>query len=326
MRTKANLVHQPGPYTNFSFEEITIPDPGPDDVLIKHKVIGVNFIDTYFRSGLYPWPGEMPIIPGAEAAAEVVEAGSEVKNLIPGDRVSYTGGNGAYCQHRIIKADQLVKLPDSLSDEVAAACMLKGLTAHYLLHGTFRVQPGHTILFHAAAGGVGLIAGQWANHLGATVIGTVGSAEKAELAKVNGYHHVINYSEENFVDRVLDITDGAGVEVVYDSVGQDTYPHSLKCIKRLGMWVPFGQSSGPIMNFELKDLVAHGSLFTTRPTLFDYVATNEALQAASNSLFKMLKDGHIKVTINQRYKLEEASLVHQLLESRKTKGSTVLIP
>lgn len=204
--------------------------------------------------------------------------------------------------------------------------MVKGLTAHYLLHGTYKVQPGHTILFHAAAGGVGLIAGQWANHLGATVIGTVGSEEKAALALSNGYHHVINYREENFVEKVMEITNGEGVEVAYDSVGQDTYPHSLKCIKRLGMWVPFGQSSGPIKNFQLKDLVAHGSLFTTRPTLFDYVATKEALQAACDSLFKMLDNGLIQVTINQRFKLEEAALVHEMLESRQTKGSTVLIP
>ena len=326
MQTKASLVHQPGPYTSFTYEDISISDPGPNEVLLKHSVIGVNFIDTYFRSGLYPWPGEMPIIPGAEASAIVMDIGSEVTDFKPGDRVSYTGGNGAYCQHRIIEADRLVKLPDSLPDDIAAACMLKGLTAHYLLHGTFKVQPGQTILFHAAAGGVGLIAGQWANYLGAKVIGTVGSEEKAALALANGYHHVINYREENFVDKVKELTDGEGVEVAYDSVGQDTYPHSLKCIKRLGMWVPFGQSSGPIANFELKHLVAHGSLFTTRPTLFDYIATKEALKSASENLFRMLEGGHIKVAVNQRYKLEEASLVHELLETRQTKGSTVLIP
>lgn len=326
MITKANLVHQPGPYNSFSFEEITIPDPGPKEVLIKHHAIGVNFIDTYFRSGLYPWPGEMPIIPGAEASGEILETGSEVTDLKPGDRVAYTFSNGSYCQHRTINADRVVKLPEPVSNEVAAAGMLKGLTAHYLLHGTFKVKPGHSILIHAAAGGVGLIAGQWANKIGATVIGTVGSAEKAELALKNGYHHVINYYEENFVNRVMEITKGAGVEVVYDSVGQDTYPYSLKCIKRLGMWVPFGQSSGPIKNFDLKDLVANGSLFTTRPSLFDYVPTKEALQTASDNLFDMLESGHIKVTINQKYKLEEAGLVHQLLENRQTKGSTILIP
>ena len=326
MKTYASLVHKPGPYQSFSYEQITIPDPGPDEVLLKHRVIGVNFIDTYFRSGLYPWPEELPIIPGSEASAEVMEIGSEVTDLSVGDRVAYTGGYGAYCQHRIFKADRLVKLPDTLPDEKAAACMVKGLTAYYLLHQTFKVKPGDTILFHAAAGGVGLIAGQWANHIGATVIGTVGSEEKAELAKANGYHHVINYRQENFVDRVMEITNGSGVEVAYDSVGQDTYPHSLRCVKRLGMWVPFGQSSGPIMNFELKDLVSHGSLFTTRPTLFDYVATRDALQSACNNLFEMLDTGKIKVTINQKFKLQEAALVHELLETRKTKGSTVLIP
>ena len=326
MITKANLVHEPGPYTSFSFEEISIPDPGPGEVLIKHTVIGVNYIDTYIRSGLYPYPGEPPIIPGAEASAEVIGLGQGVTDLQIGDRVAYSGGSGAYCQHRIMPADRLVKLPDTLSDELAAAAMLKGLTAHYLLHGTFKVQPGHTILFHAAAGGVGLIAGQWANYLGATVIGTVGSQEKARLALDNGYHHVINYREENFVDRVLEITGGAKVDVVYDSVGQDTYPQSLKCIKRLGMWVPFGQSSGPIKDFQLRDLAVHGSLFTTRPSLFDYVATKESLQSASKSLFEMLAKGHLKISINQRFKLEEASLVHELLEGRQTKGSTVMEP
>ena len=324
MKTIANLVHEPGPYSSFSLEEISIPAPGADEVLLKHLAIGVNFIDTYFRSGLYPYPEPPPIIPGSEACGEVIEIGSDVTDIQVGDRVAYTGGYGSYCHHRIMKADRVVKLPESISDEVAAASMVKGLTAHYLLHGTFKVKPGDTILFHAAAGGVGLFAGQWANHIGATIIGTVGSPEKAELAQANGYHHVINYREENFVDRVMEITNGAGVEVAYDSVGQDTYPHSLKCVKRLGMWVPFGQSSGPIQNFQLKDLVAHGSLFTTRPTLFDYVATREALVAACDSLFAMLENGHIKVTINQRFDLSEAALVHELLENRKTKGSTVM--
>ncbi|GJM29801.1 MAG: quinone oxidoreductase [Cyclobacteriaceae bacterium] len=326
MITNANLVHQPGPPSSFSYEEIEIPEPGPGEVQLKHRMIGVNFIDTYFRSGLYPYPLEPPIIPGAEATAEVVQLGPEVNDLNVGDRVVYTGGFGAYCQHRNMKSDRLVKLPEELSDEKAAACMLKGLTAHYLLHGTFQVKPGHTILFHAGAGGVGLIAGQWANHIGATVIGTVGSKEKAALARENGYHHVINYREENFVERVMEITEGAGVDVVYDSVGQDTYPYSLKCLKRLGMWVPFGQSSGPIKNFELKDLAAHGSLFTTRPSLFDYVATKAALQQASKELFEMLEGGHLKITINQKYPLKDAGLVHELLENRKTKGSTLLVP
>lgn len=326
MKTNANLVHQPGPPSSFSYEEIELPDPGTGEVLLKHRMIGVNFIDTYFRSGLYPYPLDPPIIPGAEATAEVMRLGPEVDDLVEGDRVAYTGGFGAYCQHRIMKADRLVKLPEGLSDEKIAACMLKGLTAHYLLHGTFQVKPGHTILFHAAAGGVGLIAGQWANYIGATVIGTVGSEEKAALALENGYHHVINYREENFVEKVKEITNGNGVEVVYDSVGHDTYPHSLKCLKRLGMWVPFGQSSGPIQNFQLKDLAAHGSLFTTRPTLFDYIATKPELKTASEKLFKMLDGGHLKITVNQKYPLKDAGLVHELLEGRKTKGSTLLVP
>ncbi len=326
MITKANLVHQPGPASSFSYEEIEIPEPGSGEVILKHRMIGVNFIDTYFRSGLYPYPLDPPIIPGAEATGEVIQVGPDVSDLSVGDRVAYTGGFGAYCQHRIMKADRLVKLPEGISGEIAAACMVKGLTAHYLLHGTFAVKPGQTILFHAAAGGVGLIAGQWANYIGATVIGTVGSEEKAALARANGYHHVINYREENFVERVDEITNGDGVEVVYDSVGQDTYPHSLKCLKRLGMWVPFGQSSGPIQNFQLKDLAAHGSLFTTRPSLFDYVATKGELQAACNTLFSMLENDHLRITINDKFPLKDAGHVHELLEGRKTKGSTLLVP
>lgn len=326
MITKANLVHQPGPASSFSYEEIEIPEPGSGEVILRHRMIGVNFIDTYFRSGLYPYPLDPPIIPGAEATGEIVQVGPDVTDLSVGDRVAYTGGFGAYCQHRIMNADRLVKLPEGLSDEIAAASMLKGLTAHYLLHGTFAVQPGQTVLFHAAAGGVGLIAGQWANHIGATVIGTVGSEEKAVLARENGYHHVINYREEDFVERVKEITNGDGVEVVYDSVGQDTYPQSLKCLKRLGMWVPFGQSSGPIQDFQLKDLAAHGSLFTTRPSLFDYVATKGELQAACNTLFAMLEGDHLKITINDKFPLKDAGHVHELLEGRKTKGSTLLVP
>ncbi len=326
MVTKANVIHQPGPATSFSYEDILVGEPGPGQILIKHLAIGVNFIDTYFRSGLNPWTGDMPIIVGAEACGEVITLGTDVQELVAGDRIAYTFPNGAYCEHRIIDADRVVKLPEDVDSEVAAAVMLKGLTAHYLLHGTFPVQPGQTILFHAAAGGVGLLAGQWANYLGAKVIGTAGSEEKVQLALQNGYHHVINYQQDDFVAQVEEITDGQGVDVVYDSVGKDTYPQSLKCLKRCGMWVCFGQSSGVIDNFNLKDLAQHGSLFTTRPTLFDYIPTKETLTKASKALFDMLSNGHLRVSVNQKFQLAEASKVHQMLENRQTKGSTILIP
>lgn len=326
MNTQANLIHKPGPPSSFSYESIQLQEPAPDEVLVEHRAIGVNFIDTYYRSGLYPWPGDMPIVVGAEASGIIVSLGAAVNDLHIGDRIAYTMPFGAYCQHRLLPASRVVKLPAAIEFETAAAVMLKGLTSHYLLHGTFKVTSGHTILFHAAAGGVGLLAGQWAAYLGATVIGTVGSAEKAQLALAHGYHHVINYREQDFVEKVQEITQGKGVDVVYDSVGKSTYPHSLKCLKRLGMWVCFGQSSGVIEDFNLQHLAQHGSLFTTRPTLFDYIPTKESLQKASGELFKMVKNGQLKVAINQKFDLRDAAQVHQLLESRQTKGSTILIP
>ncbi|MDH3708610.1 MAG: quinone oxidoreductase [Cyclobacteriaceae bacterium] len=324
MITYASVVHQPGPATSFAYEEMELAPPGPQEVLVKHHAIGVNFIDTYFRSGLYPWTGPLPIIPGAEASGEVMEAGSSVSHLQAGDRIAYTVPNGAYCQHRVIAADRVVKLPDDIPYETAAAIMVKGLTAQYLLRSTFNVQSGHTILIHAAAGGVGLLAGQWAAHLGATVIGTAGSADKAQLALQHGYHHVINYREQDFVQEVQKITSGQGVEVVYDSVGQDTYPYSLQCLKRRGMWVCFGQSSGVIEDFDLRHLVQHGSLFATRPTLFDYIPTYDTLHAASEQLFDMLLKGHLKVQVGQKASLKEVANVHQQLEGRKTVGSSIL--
>ena len=326
MKTKASVVHQTGPAHSFSYEDISLKEVKAHEALIAHHAIGVNFIDTYFRSGLYPWTGELPIIVGAEASGEVIEVGSEVSHLQPGDRVAYTIPNGAYCQHRVVPADRLVKLPPDLESETAAAVMVKGLTTRYLLRQTFPVKPGHTILFHAAAGGVGLLAGQWAAHLGAKVIGTAGSPEKVQLALAHGYDHVINYRQQNFVEAVMELTEGKGVDVVYDSVGRDTYPHSLKCLNRLGMWVCFGQSSGVIENFDLKHLVQHGSLFTTRPTLFDYIPTFQELNASSQELFDMLIAGKLRVAINQKAPLSEAAEVHQMLESRKTTGSTILVP
>jgi NADPH2:quinone reductase len=308
------------------YEPIELPPPGKGEVRIRHLSIGVNFVDTYYRTALYPWPTEAPLTPGAEAAGEVEEAGEGVRHLQVGDRVAYTLPVGAYATHRNVPAERLVKIPDGIPAEVAAASFLKGLTAHYLLFRTFPVKKGQTILFHAAAGGVGSIAGQWASHLGATVIGTVGSDAKAETARSNGYDHVINYEKEDFVGRVRKITGGRGVEVVYDSVGQKTYPHSLDCLKRLGMWVCFGQSSGVIKNFELQHLAQKGSLFATRPSLFNYIKTREELESGAATLFSAIKKGVIKVPVNQKFALKDAARAHRELEGRRTTGSTVLIP
>jgi NADPH2:quinone reductase len=323
---KAIILHKPGAPEKFSFEEVKVPAPKAGEARIRHTAIGVNYIDTYFRTALYPWPHEAPMIVGAEGAGVVLELGPEVAHLQVGDRVAYTASVGGYSEERIIDASRLVKIPAGVSDELAAASMLKGMTAHYLLHRTFALKPGHTALFHAAAGGVGLIAGQWGAHLGATMIGTAGSAEKISLAQNNGYQHMINYRKENFVERVKEITNGEGVDVVYDSVGQDTYPHSLDCLKRLGMWVSFGQSSGMVKDFELHHLAQRGSLFATRPSLFAYTATRAELEATANALFEALGQGIVKVSINQRYPLAEAAEVHRLLQSRQTTGSTILLP
>lgn len=322
---KAMRVHEPGGPEALQFEEVEIGAPGPGEALIEHTAIGVNFIDTYYRRQIYPWP-ESPLIPGAEGVGRVLAVGPDVTLVEPGQRVAYTTGLGAYAEQRLIPAERLVVVPDSVSDEVAAASILKGMTVQYLLRRTFPVQSGQTVLFHAAAGGVGLIAGQWGAHLGATMIGTAGSDEKCELAKANGYAHVINYNTEDFVERVKDITNGQGVDVVYDSVGKDTYPASLDCLKRLGMWVVFGQSSGLIEDFDLGILARKGSLFTTRPTLFAYIATREELEATAADLFDVLGNGAVNVAVNQKFALSEAATAHTLLENRQTTGSTVLIP
>lgn len=326
MTTNATVLHQLGGPEQFSYETVQVPSPAPDEVILRHKAIGLNFVDTYFRTGLYPYGGKMPLILGAEGSGEIVEVGSAVNHLKIGDRVAYTFPLGAYSEHRVIKADRLVKLPDNISPEVAAASMVKGLTTQYLLRRTFKVNENHTILFHAAAGGVGLFAGQWASKLGATIIGTVSTPEKAALAKANGYTHVINYKSEDFVEKVKEITDGKGVDVVYDSVGQNTYPHSLKCLKRLGHWVSFGQSSGMVTNFELRHLAQYGSLTATRPSLFNYIVTRKELEYAASELFRLLGDGSIKVAVNQKFSLKNAGEAHRALEGRKTTGSTVLIP
>jgi NADPH2:quinone reductase len=305
--------------------DIEQPRPGPGEVLIEHKAIGVNFIDTYMRSGLYPVT--LPFVPGNEGAGVVLEVGPGVEDFKPGDRVAYCGGNGGgYSEQRVMPAGRVLKLPDDISFERGAAMTLKGLTAWFLLRRTYPVKPGDIVLYHAAAGGVGLIFGQWAKHLGATVIGTAGSPEKIELAKAHGFDHVINYREENFVERVREITGGKMCQVVYDSVGKDTFPASLDCLRPLGMFVSFGQSSGMVPPFSISLLQQKGSLFATRPVLFHYIAERKELDTAAEELFDVVRKGAVRIVINQRYKLEEAAKAHDDLESRRTSGTTILIP
>jgi NADPH:quinone reductase len=323
---KAVVIRSHGGPEVLALEDIDLPPVGPDEACIRHHAIGINFIDVYFRTGLYPAPNGLPLIPGNEGAGVVVSVGSNVSSLKAGDRVAYAATIGAYCEERNIAADRLVKLPDSISFETAAAMMLKGMTAEYLLRRTFRLEAGHTALFHAAAGGVGQIAGQWGKHLGATMIGTAGSPEKVELAKSLGYAHVINYDTENFVERVNEITGGKGVDVVYDSVGKTTWLGSLDCLKPRGMFATFGQSSGPIEGFTLAHLAQRGSLFATRPTLFAYTASRADLELSANSLFDVVAKGVVNISVNQRFALADAAYAHKSLEGRSTTGSTILLP
>ena len=308
------------------YEDVETKAPAAGEVRIRHTAIGLNFIDVYFRTGLYPAPGGLPLTPGGEAAGVVEQLGEGVTGLAVGDRVAYSVPVGAYSQERTIAADRLVKIPEGVSDEEAAAMMLKGMTAEYLLRRTFPVKKGHTVLYHAAAGGVGLIFGQWAKHLGATVIGTVGGPEKVELAKANGYDHVIDYKAQDFAAEVKRITGGAKCDVVYDSVGNDTFEGSLDCLKVRGMFVSFGQSSGPIPPFSINLLAQKGSLYSTRPTLFSYIGTRAELEESSSALFDVVRSGAVKIRINQRYPLADAGRAHEDLEARRTTGTTVLIP
>ena len=323
---KAIVISATGGPEVLEWRDHEVGHPAAGEVRIRHEAIGLNFIDVYFRTGLYPAPNGLPLVPGNEGAGIVTAVGEGVTLFKEGDRIAYAGPIGAYAQERVIAAEKIVKVPDGIELDVAAGMMLKGMTAEYLLRRTYAVQPGDTILFHAAAGGVGLIAGQWAKALGATVIGTVGSAEKAELALANGYDHVINYRTENFVERVKDITGGKGVDVVYDSVGKDTFPGSLDCLRPRGLWASFGQSSGSIEPFNMAILSQKGSLFATRPTLFTYIASRVDLETSANALFDVVSRGVVKIEINQRYKLAEASEAHADLEGRKTTGTTVLMP
>jgi NADPH2:quinone reductase len=321
-------VHKAGGPEALTYEDIDVPVPGPGQIRIKQHACGINYIDTYFRSGLSPPPPpqSLPFVAGNEGAGEVVAVGSGVTEIKVGDRVGYTSALGGYAAERLLAADRAVKLPETISYEQAAGMMLKGMTVEYLLNRTFKVRGGMNVLIHAAAGGIGLIACQWANMLGANVIGTVGSPEKAALAKVNGCHHTILYRDEDFVAKVKEITGGKLCEVVYDGVGKETFPKSLDCIRPLGMFVSFGNTSGSIEAFSINILQTKGSLFATRPTLNTYAAKREDLLAIANDLFSTVASGKVKIPVNQRYALRDAAKAHRDLESRATTGSSILIP
>ncbi|EJO60746.1 quinone oxidoreductase family protein [Burkholderia multivorans] len=322
---KAIRYDQPGGPDVMKWVDVEVGAPQAGEVRIKQHAVGLNYIDVYFRTGLYPQP--LPAGLGMEAAGEVTAVGEGVGALKVGDRVAYVAQPpGAYAQERVLSAERVVKLPDGIGYDDAASVMLQGLTAHYLLRRTYPVKAGDTILIHAAAGGVGLLVCQWAKALGATVIGTVGSDEKAELAKAHGCDHPIVYTRENFTQRVKEITNGAGVPVVYDSIGKDTYIGSLDCLAPLGYFVSFGNASGPLPPIDSKEFSSRGSLFFTRPTLFSYIAKRADLESAAAELFDVILSGKVKTSINQRYPLAEVGRAHADLEARKTTGSTVLVP
>lgn len=319
-------IHQTGGPEVMRWEEVDIPAPQSGEVRLRHTAAGLNFIDTYQRTGLYP-VDSLPSGLGVEGAGVIEELGPDVSELSVGDRVAYAGGPpGSYSQARTMPTARLVRIPESIDDQTAAAVMLKGLTAHYLIRRCYVVQPEDTILIHAAAGGVGLLVCQWAKHLGATVIGTVSTEEKAKLAAAHGCDHPILYRSEDFVERVREITDGQGVPVVYDSVGKDTFEKSLDCLRPLGLMVTFGQSSGSVPPFAVHELTARGSLFLTRPTLATYTATREQLLENADELFDMIRKEAVKIEVRQTYPLAEAAQAHRDLEARKTTGSTVLLP
>jgi NADPH2:quinone reductase len=323
--THAIRFHKAGGPEVMQWEEVQVGKPGPGEARVRNTAVGLNYVDTYFRSGLYPAP-QLPSGLGAEGAGVVEEVGPGVTDLEPGDRVAYGNGPlGAYSEARVMPADRLVVLPDGISDNQAAAMMLKGMTTEYLIRKIYKVGKGDTILFHAAAGGVGLIACQWAKALGATVIGTVGSDEKAALAKAHGCDHPIVTTREDFVERVKELTKGEKVPVVYDSIGKDTFMKSLDCLRPLGMMVSFGQSSGSVGPVELGIFAQKGSLFFTRPSLNTYAAKRADMVAMAKDLFEVVLSGHLKIQINQTYPLKDAAQAHRDLEGRKTTGSTVLV-
>jgi len=319
-------IHSTGDTAVMQWEPFDPGMPGSGEVRLRQDAVGLNFIDVYHRTGLYPLPS-FPAVLGLEGAGVVDAVGPDVDQVKPGDRVAYAGiPPGAYAQERCIPAHRLVKLPDAISAQQAAGMMLRGMTARYLLYGCYAVKPGDRILIHAAAGGVGSIVCQWAHHLGAEVIGTVGSAEKARLAKENGCHHAIVYTHTDFAEEVRTLTGGNGVDVVYDSVGHATFTHSLDCLKPMGMMVSFGQASGAVSPLDIGVLAAKGSLFLTRPSLMTYTQKREDLLAHASDLFDVVQAGAVKISIGQTYALKDAARAHQDLEDRKTTGSTVLIP
>jgi NADPH2:quinone reductase len=321
---KAVRYHKQGGPEVLQVDDVQVGEPGPGQARIRHTAIGVNFVDTYQRSGLYPM--QLPAIAGNEGAGVVVSVGQGVSDLKAGDRVTYTGIPGSYCEERVVPADRLVKLPQGITEEQAASMLLKGLTVHYLIFSTYKVQKGETVLWHAAAGGVGLIACQWLKALGVTVIGTAGSDEKCALAKAHGATHVVNYSKENFVERVKEITGGKKVPVVYDGVGKLTWEGSLDCLQPRGLIASFGNASGPVAPVNLGILATKGSLYVTRPTLGTHIASRGDLLERSNALFDVVKSGKVKVDATARYKLADAQKAHRDLEGRKTTGSIILQP
>ncbi|MGH8669460.1 MAG: quinone oxidoreductase family protein [Burkholderiales bacterium] len=321
---KAVRFHKQGGPEVMQYDEVQVGDPGAGQVRIRHTAIGVNFVDIYQRSGLYPM--QVPMVAGNEAAGVVDAVGQGVSDLKAGDRVAYTGLPGSYCDVRVVPADRMVKLPQGISDEQAASMMLKGLTVHYLIHTTYAVKKGDTVLWHAAAGGVGLIACQWLKALGVSVIGTAGSDEKCSLAKAHGAEHVVNYGRENFVERVKSITGGKGLPAVYDAVGKTTWDGSLDCLRPRGLMVSFGNASGAVPPVNLGILSTKGSLYVTRPTLATHIASRADLVERANSLFEIVKSGKVKIETTARYKLADAGQAHRDLEGRKTTGSIVLQP
>ena len=318
-------VHTTGGPEVLSYEDVPTAAPGAGEVVIRQHACGINYIDTYFRSGLYP-AGQMPFTLGAEGAGEVIALGAGVEGVKVGERVAYSGNLGGYAQERTFPADRLVKLPETITYEQAAGMMLKGMTARYLIRKTFAVGKGHTVLVQAAAGGVGLLLCQWAKALGATVIGTVGNEAKAELARANGADHTILYRSEDWVARVAELTGGRKCDVVYDGVGKATYPGSLDCLRPLGTWVSFGNASGPVEPVPMLTFMQKGSLFATRPTLTHYVARREDLVETAQDLFDMVASGKVKIPVNQRYALKDARKAHEDLEARATTGASILIP
>jgi NADPH:quinone reductase len=321
----AMVLAAPGDADAFERRAIEVPDPGPGEVRVRHTAIGLNFLDIYFRSGRYPWPVERDLVVGSEAAG-VVEAAGEGAGVAPGTRVGYTLPTGAYATARTLPADKVVALPDAIPDEVAATLMVKGLTAHYLIHTTYRVEAGSTVLVQAAAGGLGLPLGQWLAAKGATAIGTAGGPDKVALARAHGYAHVIDYRATDFLPEVRRLTGDRGVDVVYDGVGRDTWERSLRCLRPRGMFVAVGQSSGPIEGFTIGHLAAGQSLFATRPSIYHYVATRAELEQRAAALFARVADGTLRAEVRQRFALDDVAGAHRALESRSTAGAAVLVP